>query len=87
MDRLNYFRAVVELLDLTLSTKRKRHLVGGGLLGMALMFGTFAVTVMTAQTEKKEARENERDPNEIIDIFSGLPDRGGDRFYDPEESF
>ena len=87
MNRFQYFRAVIEMLDLTLSTKRKRHLVGGGLLGMALMVGTMAVTVMTAQTETMEEKENGQNYVEPADICGGMPDRSFDHFCGDEETF
>ena len=87
MDRLRYFKAIVELLDLTLSTKSKRHLVGGGLLGLAMLFGTMAVTVMTTNTEKMEETNHERNYDEAVDILSGMSGRTGDEFCDPEEAF
>lgn len=87
MNKLHYFKAVVELLDLTLSTKNKRHLVGGGLLGLAMLFGTLAVTVMTANTERTEEENNERDIDKAADILSGLPDGSDDYLLGLEESF
>ena len=87
MNRFQYFRAIVDMLDITLNTKRRRHLVGGGLLGMAFLFGTFALTVMTAQSETTEVNQNGQNPDEFIDIFSGMPDRGIDDFSGPEETF
>lgn len=91
MNRLHYFRAVVELLDITLSTRSKRHLVGGGLLGLSLLFGTFAVTVMTAQSENKEEHNDgeylSHIPDGPVDIFSGMPGGVSDDVFDPEETF
>ena len=87
MNRFQYFRAIVDMLDITLNTKRRRHLVGGGLLGMAFLFGTFALTVMTAQSETMEEHNNGQNPDEFIDIFGGMPDRSVGDFCDPEETF
>ena len=57
MNKFQYFRAMVELMDMTLSTRRKRHLVGGTLLGVSLMFGALAVTVMTTQMDEPYKKE------------------------------
>lgn len=47
------FEALVSLLDFTLDSKRKRHIVGGILLSVSLLFGGLALTAMTLQTEEK----------------------------------
>ncbi len=41
------FEAIVGILDFTLNTKRKRHIVGGMLLSVSLLFGGLALTAMT----------------------------------------
>lgn len=51
---MRYFQSVVELLDLTLDTKRKRHFVGGALLSVSMLFGMLALTVMTTQEEENK---------------------------------
>lgn len=48
--------AIISMLDHTLDTKRKRHIVGGILLSASLLFGGLALTIMTIKSE-----ENERD--------------------------
>ena len=53
MDRLEI---LLELLDETLDTKRKRHIVGGILVSVSLFFGGLAITVITIN---KEERKNE----------------------------
>lgn len=47
------FEAIVEMLDFTLDSKRKRHIVGGILLSVSLLFGGLALTAMTLQMEEK----------------------------------
>lgn len=42
---------IVSVLDFTLDTKRKRHIVGGILLSISLLFGGLALTAMTLKTE------------------------------------
>ena len=58
MDRLNY---VVAMLERTLGTRSKRHIMGGALVSVSLLFGGLALTVMTLRTETKE----ETDDNEL----------------------
>lgn len=38
---------VISSIDYMLNTKRKRHITGGILLSASLLFGGFAITVMT----------------------------------------
>lgn len=42
---------MIELLDGALDTKRKRHIIGGILLSVSLLFGGLAFTVMTIKNE------------------------------------
>ena len=57
MDRLNY---IVAMLERTLGTRSKRHIIGGALVSVSLLFGGLALTVMTLKTEQKEEEtENE----------------------------
>lgn len=50
MDRLE---ALLSIIDYSLNTKRKRHIAGGILMSIALLFGGLAVTVMSLKTEKE----------------------------------
>lgn len=50
MDRLE---ALLSMLDYSLDTKKKRHIAGGILLSISLLFGGLAFTVMTLKTEEK----------------------------------
>lgn len=47
------FEALITALDFTLDSKRKRHIVGGILLSVSLLFGGLALTAMTLQAEEK----------------------------------
>lgn len=51
MDRLEGF---LHMLDHSLSTTRKRHIAGGVLMSISLLFGGLAMTIMTLKTEDKE---------------------------------
>lgn len=50
MERLEKF---LSMLDHTLSTKKKRHLAGGVLMSISLLFGGLAITVVTLKTEEQ----------------------------------
>lgn len=54
MDRLDY---IVAMLEKTLGTRAKRHILGGALVSVSLLFGGLALTVMTLKTEVKEDNE------------------------------
>ena len=45
------FEAIISSLDITLDTKRKRHIVGGLLLSISMLFGGLALTAMTLNME------------------------------------
>ena len=49
MERLE---AVVSMIDYTLYSKRKRHIVGGILMSISLLFGSLAITVITLKEEE-----------------------------------
>ncbi len=38
---------IISMLDYALDTKRKRHITGGILLSVSMLFGGLAITVMT----------------------------------------
>ena len=40
------------MLDESLNTRKKRHIAGGVLLSISLLFGGLAVTIMTVRDEK-----------------------------------
>lgn len=58
MDRLNY---VVAMLERTLGTRAKRHILGGTLISVSLLFSGLALTVMTLKTDDEE----DKDENEL----------------------
>ena len=51
MDRLN---SIVSSLVYIVGNKRKRHVVGGILLSVSLLFGGLAVTVISIKNEENE---------------------------------
>lgn len=48
MERLEH---ILSILDYSLRTKRKRHIVGGVLMSMSLLFGDLAVTIFALKAE------------------------------------
>lgn len=58
MDRLDY---VIAMLERTLGTRSKRHIMGGALISVSLLFGGLALTVMTLKTDNEE----DTDDNEL----------------------
>lgn len=55
MDRAKRFVATLEHL---VSTKKKRHIVGGILLSASIFLGGLALTVMSASVEEKFNEES-----------------------------
>ena len=54
MDRLE---RILSMLDHSLDTRKKRHIAGGVLMSVSLLFGGLAFTVMTLKPEEKEYEE------------------------------
>lgn len=50
MDRIE---EVLSMLEYSLNTNRKRHIAGGVLMSISLLFGGLAITVITLKTEEK----------------------------------
>ena len=44
----------ISVLDYILSSRRKRHIVGGILLSASMLFGGLALTVMTIKNEGED---------------------------------
>lgn len=51
---------ILSVLDQLMSTKRKRHIVGGILVSASLLFGGLAYTVITLKMEDEEDEEDGR---------------------------
>ena len=45
------------MLDHSLNTNKKRHIAGGVLMSISLLFGGLAATIMTLKTEDKKREE------------------------------
>lgn len=48
------FENFIGNLDYILNTKRKRHITGGLLLSLSVLFGGLALTVMTIKEDKDD---------------------------------
>ena len=48
---------LISMLDYVLDTKRKRHITGGILLSVSMLFGGLALTVMTINNGSREEDE------------------------------
>lgn len=51
MDSLD---SILTILDYALNTKRKRHITGGILLSVSMLFGGLAFTVITIKNEENK---------------------------------
>jgi hypothetical protein len=45
------------MLDESLGSKKKRHIAGGILISISLLFGGLAITVMTLKSEENDEQE------------------------------
>lgn len=51
---MNRLEAFISVLEYSLDTKGKRHLIGGILMSVSLLFGGLSVTIMTLRTEDND---------------------------------
>jgi hypothetical protein len=51
MDR---FGEIISMLDHALNTRAKRHIAGGILMSISLLFGGLAITIITLKMEDNE---------------------------------
>lgn len=51
MDRLE---EILSVLEYSLNTRKKRHIAGGVLMSISLLFGGLAVTIITLKMEDNE---------------------------------
>lgn len=50
---MDTIETLISMLDFTLDTQRRRHIVGGILLSISMLFGGLALTTMTLKSEEK----------------------------------
>ena len=58
------FEGIIYMLDEVLDTRKKRHITGGILVSISMLFGGLALTVMTIRNEDEEIKKE--DNNEQI---------------------
>lgn len=51
MDRIE---ELLSILEFSLNTRKKRHIAGGVLMSVSLLFGGLAITIMTLKMEEDE---------------------------------
>ena len=51
-DSMNQIDSIIALIDESLDSYRKRHIVGGILLSISLLFGGLAITTITIKSEE-----------------------------------
>ncbi len=51
---MNRLEAWLAMLEYSLNTKRKKHIAGGILMSVSILFGGLAMTVITLKTEERE---------------------------------
>lgn len=56
MERVGH---IITMIDHILDTKKKRHLAGGILMSVSLLFGGLAITVLTVKSENDEEVDND----------------------------
>lgn len=56
MERLE---RILSMLDRSLGTKKKRHIAGGILMSVSLLFGGLAFTVITLKQEDNDEQDQE----------------------------
>ena len=49
---MHRLEAILSMLDESLGTKKKRHIAGGVLLSISVLFGGLAFTVITLRSEE-----------------------------------
>ena len=62
--RVEKIEKILSVLDRSLGTRKKRHIAGGILMSISLMFGGFALTIITLNIGK----------DRIIDVENVIPD-------------
>lgn len=56
---MNRLEGVIATLDYLMSTKRKRHIMGGLLLSASMLFAGLAFTVITLKPEEQENNDEQ----------------------------
>lgn len=56
---------ILSMIDHSLNTKKRRHIAGGILMSISLLFGGLAVTVLSVKTDSNE-EQNDSGEYELI---------------------
>jgi hypothetical protein len=56
---MNRLEHIIVMLEKTLGTKSKRHILGGALVSVSLLFSGLALTVMTLKIDNGEEKDND----------------------------
>lgn len=56
---------ILSMIDHSLNTKKRRHIAGGILMSISLLFGGLAVTVLSVKTDPNE-EQNDSGEYELI---------------------
>lgn len=54
---MDKFGKIVSVIDQTLNTREKRHVVGGILMSISLLFGGLAITVISLRSDNNQELE------------------------------
>lgn len=54
MDRIE---EILSVLEFSLNTRKKKHIVGGVLMSVSLLFGGLAITIITIKMEDEEIEQ------------------------------
>lgn len=68
MERLD---GILSMLDRSLNTKKKRHIAGGILMSISLLFGGLAVTVISLRYDNTDDTEEETENDEYERVYIG----------------
>lgn len=56
---MNRLEGILSMLDYSLNTKKKRHIAGGILMSISVLFGGLAITVITLKMEENVENEEQ----------------------------
>ncbi len=64
MTSMDGLERIISLLDYVLDSPKKRHIAGGILLSVSMLFGSLALTVITLKNEETIIEEEHEDGQE-----------------------
>lgn len=51
---MNSFEAALSIIDYAFNNRRRRHIIGGVLMSVSLLFGGLAITVISLKEDKRD---------------------------------